>query len=94
MKIDEALVICVTTFFRRKVGILTTRVNKPTFGRTQISLLFIPTAFDQAGSVVGFKTCKDIWNMLFFCGKIQNINHLFPTLNGPSSTSRRRFRLR
>jgi hypothetical protein len=24
MKIDEALVICVTTFFRRKVGILTT----------------------------------------------------------------------
>jgi hypothetical protein len=57
-------------------------------------LLFISTAFDQAVSVVGFKTFKDIWNMLFFCGKIQNINHLFQTLNGPSSTSRRRFLLR
>jgi hypothetical protein len=40
------------------------------------TLLFISTAFDQAVSVVGLKTFKDIWNMLFFCGKNQNINHL------------------
>jgi hypothetical protein len=83
----------VTTFFRRKVGILTPLVNKPTFGRTQKKLFFISTAFDQAVSVVGLKTFKDIWNMLLFGSKNQNI-YYFSTLNGASSTSRRRCRLR
>jgi hypothetical protein len=94
MKIDEALVICVTTFFRRKVGNLTTRSQQTHIWPHPKKLLFISTAFDQAVSVVGLKTFKDIWNMLFFCGKNQNIDYLFSTLNGPSSTSRRRFRLR
>jgi hypothetical protein len=68
MKIVEALVICVTTFFRRKVGTLTTRSQQTHVWPHPKKKLFISTAFDQAVSVVGLRYLE---HALFCAAKIK-----------------------